>query len=275
MSPPQLTDRRQLLRARARAARAPEWFLHEEAADIVQERLIEVNRQFTSPAVVSGAASVWGAAFPGAKVVEDADVLDLSPGAHDVVIHALALHWAEDPVGQIIQCRRALKPDGMFLAVTFGGQTLRELRAVLAEAEVALTGGLSPRVLPMGEIRDLGALIQRAGLAMPVADSLTRTVSYPSLRRLMHDLRGMGEGNALASRNRRPPPRRLFEEAERRYGDAFGAEGRIPATFEFIFLTGWAPDASQPQPLRPGSASTRLADALGVPEQMLNDKAGR
>ncbi len=275
MTPHELIDRLQLDHARARAARAPEWFLHQEAADLLQERLTEVNRTFTAPAVVTGAPSFWRTVFPSASVTPDTEVLDLPHGAHDLVIHALSLHWAADPVGQMIQCRRALRPDGLFLAVLFGGRTLSELRASLAEAEAALTGGLSPRVLPMGEIRDLGGLLQRAGLALPVADSLTRTVSYPSLGRLMADLRAMGETNALASRNRRPPPRRLFDEAERRYRAAFGSDGRIPATFEFIFLTGWAPDASQPQPLRPGSAAQRLADALGTVEEKLDDKTGR
>lgn len=272
MTPPELTDRKQLLLNRARACQAPAWFLHEEALDLVHERLKEVNRSFTSPAIVTGVPEIWGQAFPKAHVISDTATLDLKPETHDLVIHALALHWASDPVGQIVQARRALKPDGLFMAVMFGGQTLHELRSSLAEAEVALTGGLSPRVLPMAEIRDLGALLQRAGLALPVADSLTRMVSYPSTLALMHDLRAMGEGNALANRNRKPPHRGLFQETSRRYQTAFGApDGRIPATFEMIFLTGWAPDAAQPQPLRPGSANTRLADALAVKEHKVKD----
>jgi SAM-dependent methyltransferase len=195
--------------------------------------------------------------------MSDDDVLALSPGAHDLVIHALCLHWANDPVGQLVQCRRALRPDGLFLGVLFGGQTLAELRTCLAEAEVAQTGGLSPRVLPMGEIRDLGGLIKRAGLALPVADSSTRTVTYADAHRLMADLRAMGEGNALAQRLRRPTGRRLFAQAAAQYRAAYPAEGgRVRATFEMIFLTGWAPDPSQQQPLRPGSAVQRLADAL-------------
>lgn len=276
MNPPSLTDRAQLSRQRARADRRPAWFLHEEALAEVQERLTDVNRRFTSPAVVAGAApALWASGLPQAKVVPDAEVLDLAPGAHDLVVHALSLHWADDPVGQIVQCRRALCPDGLFLGVLFGGQTLHELRASLAAAEARLTGGLSPRVAPMGEIRDLGALLQRAGLALPVADSSPRRVSYATALHLMRDLRAMGEGNALAARRRAIPPRRLFIETAEVYARSFGTpDGRIPATFEMVFLTGWAPDPSQQKPLRPGSAAARLADALGTTEQSAGDKAG-
>ncbi len=157
------------------------------------------------------------------------------------------------------------------MGVMFGGQTLHELRAVLAEAESSQMGGLSPRVAPMGEIRDLGALLQRAGFALPVADSSLRHVTYSDALALMRDLRAMGEGNALAQRLRRPVPRALFAEAAARYTTAFGQDGRIPATFEFIFLTGWAPHESQQKPLRPGSALQSLADALGTKEGKLPD----
>jgi SAM-dependent methyltransferase len=208
--------------------------------------------------------------MPEARIVADDERLDLEPGAHDLVIHALCLHWANDPVGQLVQCRRALRPDGLFLGVLFGGQTLAELRACLAEAEVSVTGGLSPRVLPMAELRDLGGLLQRAGFALPVADSATRTVTYADAGRLMADLRAMGEANALAQRVRRPTQRQIFAQAATHYAAGFSAlEGRIRATFEMIFLTGWAPDDSQPKPLRPGSAARRLADALGSTEQAL------
>lgn len=201
--------------------------------------------------------------MPTARIVADDDVLDLEAGSHDLVIHALCLHWANDPVGQLVQCRRALRPDGLFLAVLFGGQTLAGLRACLAEAEAALAGGLSPRVLPMAEIRDLGGLLQRAGFALPVADSVTHTVTYADSFALMRDLRAMAEGNALAARLRRPTRRSVLAEADRLYATEFAAgPGRIAARFEMIFLTGWAPDASQQQPLRPGSAIRRLADAL-------------
>ncbi len=267
---PLLTDRLALDRNRSRALRAPALFLHEEAVIEVQERLIEVNRRFTSPAIVTPFADMWREVIPNARMVADTDVLDLAVGAHDLVIHALALHWANDPVGQLVQCRRALKPDGLFLGLLFGGQTLSQLRTSLAEAEVSLTGGLSPRVLPMGEIRDLGGLLQRAGFALPVADSVTRTVRYRDAFHLMADLRAMGEGNALQHRKRLPAHRTLFALAAQNYLTAFGdVDGLVPATFDMICLTGWAPDESQQKPLRPGSATHRLADLLSADEKTL------
>lgn len=263
MTPPPLTDRRALARHRARASA---FFLHQDVAAEVHERLAEVNRTFTDPVVISGFPALW----PDFTVIPDDEVLALRPGAHDLVIHALALHWANDPVGQLVQCRRALRPDGLLIAMLFGGQTLHELRACLAEAEAELTGGLSPRVLPMGEIRDLGALLQRAGFALPVADSATRTVLYQSALHLMRDLRAMGESNALAGRMRRPTGRRLMQRAAEIYQARFARdEGRIPASFEVICLTGWAPHEGQQKPLRPGSASARLAEALKTAEEPL------
>ena len=267
--PPTLTDRKALL---ARRGRATEFFLHHDAVAEVQDRLIEVNRSFTAPAVVTPYADLWRAAFPEAVIVGDDDQLALAAGGHDLVIHALCLHWANDPVGQLVQCRRALRPDGLCLVLMFGGQTLHELRGVLAEAEAEETGGLSPRVLPMGEMRDLGALLQRAGFALPVADSYARQLLYRDLWHLMHDLRAMGETNALSARLRRPTRRGVFLRAAQIYARHHGqshdhipsqAEGlRIPATFETVALTGWAAHDSQQKPLRPGSAVARLADAL-------------
>jgi len=266
---PRLTDPAALRRNRARAS---EMFLHHDARAEIEDRLALVNRTFTAPAIVTAFPDVWAPGWPGAEISADTDTLALRPEAHDLVIHALCLHWANDPVGQIIQCRRALRPDGLFLAVLFGGQTLHELRSALATAESRLTGGLSPRVAPMAEIRDLGGLLQRAGLALPVADSLKLNTSYASPLHLMRDLRAMGEGNALAARLRRPTRRAILLEAARIYGETHGTpDGRIPATFELIFLSGWAPDAAQPRPLRPGSATSRLADVLGVVEKPLKD----
>lgn len=251
----------------------PALFLQEEAASEIKERLTQVNRTFKSPLIVSGWPDVWRSCLPGARIIADAEMLDVQPGAHDLVIHAMALHWANDPVGLLIQSRRALRPDGLFLGALFGGQTLAELRAVLAEAEAAITGGLSPRVAPMAEIRDLGALLQRAGFALPVADAQSHTVTYESAFHLMRDLRAMGEANAMAARTRRPTRRALFDDAARRYGDTFSQpDGRITASFEIIHLAGWAPDSSQPQPLRPGSATARLADVLGTAETRLPDR---
>lgn len=272
---PNLTDAGALQRHRQRAAGDPVLFLHEEAAAEIQERLVEVNRAFTAPLLIGHVTAPLRALFPEAAVIADAPRLEIQPGAHDLAIHAFGLHWADDPVGQIVQSRLALRLDGLFLGVLFGGATLNELRSALAEAETRLTGGLSPRVLPMGDIRDLGALPVRAGLALPVADSRKLTVRYPSLGRLVADLRGMGETSALASRHRAIPPRRLFGLTEEIYREHFSDdEGYLTATFEMVFLTGWAPSENQQKPLRPGSAQQRLADALGVAEHEAGEPAG-
>jgi len=270
MSMPALTDRLALTRFRRRAARAPELFLHALAAEELHDRRAEVNRTFTKVAIVTGWPQFWAEHFPDALIVPDTEVLDLEPGAHDLVIHAMALHWADDPLGQIIQCKRALRPDGLFMAAMFGGRSLQELRAVLAQAESDLYGTLSPRVVPMADLRDMGALLQRAGLALPVADVLVQRLVYQSLAAMAADLRAMGEGNAMASRRRAPMPRALWHRAQALYAQTHAADGGgLAATAEMIFLTGWAPADSQPKPLRPGSAKTRLAEALGVPETPL------
>lgn len=270
MTMPALTDVAALARQRSRAARMPALFLHEMVADEVQDRLAEVNRTFTAPAVITPFPAVWRERLPGARLVAPQAVLDLEAGAHDLVIHALALHWESDPIGQIIQCAHALRGDGLFIAALFGGRTLAELRAALAEAEVAVSGGLAPRILPMGEIRDLGGLLQRAGLALPVADSHCQQVSYRDAFHLMHDLRAMGETNALASRLRRFTGRGVLMQAAALYQQHYpDGPDRVRASFETVFLTGWKPHASQQQPLRPGSARTRLADALGTVEGVL------
>jgi SAM-dependent methyltransferase len=199
---PRLVDAPRLAKGRARARLDRAGFLHDEAKFELQERLIDVNRRFTAPAIVTPFPEIWADVVPGAKPVLPTDTLDLTPGDHDLVIHAMALHWADDPVGQIVQCRRALKPDGLFLGAAFGGETLTELRAVLADAEAQTLGGLSPRVAPMAEIRDMGGLLGRAGLALPVADRLPKTVTYANAFALMADLRDMGETNALADRHK-------------------------------------------------------------------------
>lgn len=263
---PALTDRQALLRQRSRAQRGGfADIFHRIAFDEVQDRLAEINRTFTSPAVVTGFPDLWQSLMPDARVVPDAPMLDLTPGAHDLVIHAMSLHWAEDPIGQMAQARRALCEDGLFMGVCFGGQTLHELRAALAQAEADMTGGLSPRVLPMGEVRDMGGLLGRAGLALPVADVLTQKASYRDLFHLAQDLRAMGEGNAMAARLRHPTRPEVFARAgaimAQHHADR-DDPSRIAVTFDLVFLTGWAPSDTQPKPLRPGSAKTRLADAL-------------
>lgn len=268
---PELTDRTALLRNRARAL--PEaLFLHDIVADEIKERLKEVNRTFTSVAIVTGFPKHWAEHFPNATIVDDTETLELAPQSYDLVLHMMALHWANDPVGQLVQCRHALKADGMMLASCLGGQTLHELRASLAEAEAVVAGGLSPRIAPMGEIRDLGALLQRAGFALPVADGTPLTADYANAFHLMHDLRKMGESNALAHRPRHFTMRNIMTEAATVYSENFtNDQGRVDATFEIITLTGWAPDDSQPKALRPGSATTRLADVLGTDEKPLKD----
>ena len=266
-TPPALTDRNALSRNRARALRAPAFFLRDSVVAEMQERLIEVNRTFTAPAIVTPFPDLWHDVLPDARIVSDTPVLELEAGAHDLVIHDLCLHWADDPIGQMVQARHALRPDGLFLATMFGGQTLQELRRALAEAETQVTGGLSPRVAPMAEIREAGALLQRAGLALPVADATDYTVTYADIFALMRDLRAMGESNALAQRLRRPTARAVMAAAASLYATHFSdPDGRIRATFEIVTLTGWAPAPNQQQPLRPGSAKARLADALRVPE---------
>jgi len=242
-------------------------FLQDEAMVEIRERLQDVNRRFTKPAIVTDFPKIWGNLLPNSKIVTATEVLDLGQTGHDLVVHAMGLHWSDDPVGQVVQCARALKPDGLFMAVAFGGDTLTELRSSLASAEAMVAGGLSPRVAPMAEIRDMGALLQRAGLALPVADSLRKTVTYRDAIALMRDLRAMGETNALAARHRVIPPRALFPQTAAIYAKEHPAEeNRIQATFELVFLTGWAPHESQQQPLRPGAATHRLADALNTSE---------
>jgi SAM-dependent methyltransferase len=246
-------------------------FLQTAALEEVQDRLTLVNKAFTKVAIVTPFPEIWERLAPNARLVPDDETLDLEETSHDLVIHALCLHWANDPVGQIIQCRRALENDGLFMCVTFGGQTLHELRASLAEAETEIRGGLSPRVVPMAEIRDLGALLQRSGFALPVVDTVPLKATYETPWHLYRDLRDMGESNALAHRARHFSRREVFMRASEIYTRAYMDNGRIPATFELLFLTGWAPDESQPKPLRPGSAQQKLADALGVAEQPLKD----
>jgi len=213
-------------------------------------------------------AAAASCADPGAETrVDDGETLPLEEGAHDLALSVLMLHWANDPVGDLIQLNRALRPDGLMLAALFGGRSLSELRTALATAEAEISGGLSPRVAPMGEIRDLGALLQRAGYAMPVADAERLTVRYGDPLALMRELRAMGETNILDQRHRAPLPRRVLARACEIYVQEYAdADGRVPATVEIVYLTGWAPAEGQPRPLRPGSAGARLADALGAVE---------
>jgi len=210
----------------------------------------------------------------GTVVVAEEEALPFAGESFDLVLSLLNLHWVGDLPGALLQIRRDLKPDGLFLGVMFGLGTLGELRDCLLAAESELRGGAGPRVSPFADLRDAAGLLQRAGFALPVADVETLTVTYPDALALMRDLRGMGEANALAARPQGFAGRELFAQTAALYAERHGdAEGRIPARFQLIFLTGWAPDESQQKPLRPGSARHRLASALDTTEHSAGDPA--
>ena len=205
---------------------------------------------------------------PRPDVVGDAELLPFAPESLDLAVSVLALHAANDLPGALAQMRRALKPDGLFLAAFLGGDTLIELREAFATAEAEVTGGASPRVAPFTDVRTAGALMQRAGFALPVVDQDRHTVRYASALHLMRDLRAMGVTNVLIERDRRPLRRAVLMRTVEIYGERFAdPDGRVRATFDIISLSGWAPHESQQQPLRPGSARLRLADALGTVER--------
>ncbi|HYE01505.1 MAG TPA: methyltransferase domain-containing protein [Alphaproteobacteria bacterium] len=294
-------DRSLVRRHRDRAAPglAAHGFLFDEVAERLAERLDDIRRGFARILDLGchdGAAARALAGRPGVELLVQADLspamaaraaangrpavaadeelLPFAPASFDLVTSCLSLHWVNDLPGALIQIRRVLRPDGFFLGAILGGDTLFELRRALQETEMALSGGLSPRISPMAEVRDVGGLLQRAGFALPVVDSDTLTVTYPDAFRLMAELRGMGEANAVLERHRRPAGRALMVEAARRYQAMFaGPDGRIPATFQVLYLAGWAPHESQQKPLRPGSAKTRLADALRVEERPASEPA--
>lgn len=204
----------------------------------------------------------------GPAIVLDEEWLPLKPGTLDLILSNLNLHWVNDLPGALLQIRDALKPDGLFLGTMFGGRTLQELRDCLMRAELAETGGVSPRVSPFAEVSDAAALMQRAGFALPVVDSETVTVTYGDFMKLLADLRGMGEANLVVDRLHRPTRRSVLAHAAALYAqDHVNSDGRLVATFQILFLTGWAPHQSQQQPLKPGSGKTNLKDFLGTPRQ--------
>jgi NADH dehydrogenase [ubiquinone] 1 alpha subcomplex assembly factor 5 len=289
--PASLFDRRAWRSHRERAARLGEGgdgaadFLHLEIADRLVDRLGIVNREFavaldlgardgalarilaerrgTRLVVAAEPASRFLARGPGPRVVADPELVPFRDASFDLIASTLVLHWVADLPGALVQLRRALKPDGLLLAAMLGGSTLVELRTALFEAQLAEEGGVSPRVSPAIELADAAALLQRGGFALPVADSETITVTYPDMLALLRDLRGMGETNALAARGRGGLRRATLARAAMIYAERFGDNaGRIPASFEILFLCGWAPHPTQPQPLPRGSAKTRLVDAL-------------
>jgi SAM-dependent methyltransferase len=219
------------------------------------ERLIQSDASF---------ANAQRTRQAGPSLVGDEELLPFRPQCFDAILSNLALHWVNDLPGALIQIRNCLKPDGLFLASLFGAGTLAELRTCLMEAELAELGGASPRVSPFADLRDAAGLLQRAGFALPVADVDTVTVTYADFFALLRDLRGMGETNALLERLKHPTRRTIFARAAALYQDRFtDREGRLRATFQVLFLTGWAPHESQQQPARRGSGQTSLKDVLG------------
>jgi SAM-dependent methyltransferase len=284
---PVVFDRR-LVRARRDRAQArfgDHDFLVREATARLVERLEDVQRKFPTALDLGAhrgqlAGSLIGRfgietlvqtefspAFAGGlgghAVAADEEWLPFAPACFDLVVSVLTLHRVNDLPGALIQANRSLKPDGLFLAAMPGGETLRELRHAFMEAEAAIDGGVSPRVAPFVDVRDAGGLLQRAGFALPVADVDSLTVTYADPFALMRELRGMGESNALAERRRAPLRRTTLAKVAEAYRDLYGlADGRVPATVQIVWLTGWAPAPSQPKPARRGSATVRLADAL-------------
>ncbi len=199
--------------------------------------------------------------------VASGDHLPLDPESVDLIVSLLSLQDTNDVPGALIQIRRALRPDGLFLGAMAGAGTLAELRESLLAAETEIAGGASPRVIPFADVRDVGGLLQRAGFALPVTDVETVTVRYDTMFGLIRDLRAMGATNALQARSRRPGTRRLFQRAAEIYAERFSdPDGRLRATFSFIWMSGWAPHASQQQPLKPGSADVSLAKVLAAPK---------
>jgi SAM-dependent methyltransferase len=267
---PVLFDRALLRVRQSRALRlGPATFLLDRVAEDVEERLHAVLREFAD------VADIW---TPGEllrkpsrdrfKSIEHIDLsepesLPLQPGSIDLAVSALAFQFVNDLPGVLAQIRRALKPDGLLLAAMIGGETLTELRQSFAAAEAELEGGASPRVAPFADLRDIGSLLQRAGLALPVTDVDRIVVRYDSAFALMADLRRMGATNILIERRRAPTRRATLLRMAQIYGERFAdPDGRIRATFDVIWLSGWAPHESQQQPLRPGSAKASLAEAV-------------
>lgn len=293
-SAPHIFDRALLRRRRERVAAGAHdhEFLLERVAEDLAERLEIVKRSFPVALDLGAHHGLLGrriarlpnvgqiismeasakllARCDGEKLLADGEFFPFGPHTLDLVVSGLSLQLVNDLPGTLIQIRHALKPDGLFLASMLGGATLNELRQAWVIAEDELLGGASPRVAPFADVREMGGLLQRAGFALPVVDADVVTVSYPDPISLMLELKQMGASNALLERSRRPATRRLLERASAIYADRFvSSNGRVTATFEILTLTAWAPHESQQQPLRPGSARSRLAEALGTKETKL------
>jgi SAM-dependent methyltransferase len=294
-TPTRLFDHALIEARRRRACRiGPATFLLDRVAEDFADRLATVLRRFEcavdlgtpTPAVraaLAGNSAIGtmiavGRAFDAAdpappRIVADLEALPLAAASLDLVVSAFALQTVDDLPGALIQIRRALKPDGLFLAALLGGDTLTELRESFAVAESELTSGVSPRVAPFADLRDMGALLQRAGFALPVTDVDRVVVRYSSPLALMADLRRMGAANPLIERRRVPLRRDVLARLVEVYAERFAdPDGKVRASFDIVWLSGWAPHESQQQPLRPGSAKTRLADALGAREISAGEK---
>jgi len=304
MAPPLIFDRSLLLRRRQRALRlGPETFLLDRVAADIADRLAVVLRRFDLAADIGtptaavraalarsgsigamiavdamhdGAPNLTGDHATTLRVVADEEALPFADGSLDLAVSGLALQAVNDLPGVLVQIRRALKPDGLFVAALFGGDTLTELRQSFAVAESERDGGVSPRVAPFPDVREMGALLQRAGFALPVTDADRVTVRYATPFGLLRDLRRMGAANPLVERRRVPLRRATLMRAMEVYGARFAdPDGKVRASFDIIWLSGWSPHASQQQPLRPGSAKARLADALGSTEIAAGEKPER
>jgi SAM-dependent methyltransferase len=303
MAPPLIFDRSLLRRRRRRALRlGPETFLLDRVAADFADRLAVVLRRFEvaadigTPTAAVRAALARGGSIGAMiavapmrdaaqdladdhaawRVVADEEALPFADGSLDLVVSGLALQAVNDLPGALVQIRRALKPDGLFVAALLGGDTLTELRQSFAVAESERDGGVSPRVAPFPDVREMGALLQRAGFALPVTDADRVTVRYATPIRLLRDLRRMGAANPLVERRRVPLRRATLMRAMEVYAERFAdPDGKVRASFDIIWLSGWSPHASQQQPLRPGSAKARLADALGTTEIAAGEKTER
>ncbi len=299
MTSPNIFDRRQIRRNLERAAPAAQVadFLVRHAAEELAGRLAGIKRSFKlavdigahhgvmarlpggrgagSATVSLSGAMALALACPAPRAVASEEALPLKEGAIGLITSVLSLQLVNDLPGALIQIRRALEPDGLFLGALLGGDSLIELRQAFMLAEMETAGGVSPRVFPAADVRDLGGLLLRAGFALPVADSEKLTVTYAHPLALMRELKAMGAANPLTARSRKPLRRDTLARAAAIYAEQFSEpDGRVRATFEILYLCGWAPHESQQKPLKPGSATARLADALGTKELPAGDKAG-
>ena len=248
---------------------APVEIFDQFAIDQALGRLSDIKRTFKSPLISGGRASLWAKklGLNNMCFINDDDHLNFSDNKFDLIVHALSLHRHNDPVGQLIQIRQALKPDGLMLAFFFGGETLRELRAAFEKAELETEDGISPRVAPMIEIRDAGDLLVRAGFALSVADKTDLKVIYGTPKNLLHELRRMGETNIMVHRRKSFLKKRTLNKFFEIYSDHYHSQKKkrgVEATFQLFCLTGWAPSKNQQKPLRPGSATHNFSDVLGT-----------